>query len=284
MNLIAAIESRLGTGWSIAGELGTGATSRVYLATRQRDGERMVVKLMKSGSAAAERSQYFLMEMQLLQKMSHPNVVPITDTGEAQGVLFFAMPFIDGETIRQRLVRCGALPVSDAVRIALDLANALAHVHSHVIVHRDVKPENVLLSPNGAILLDFGHARAPGTMRAAESGDGKKYIVGTANYVSPEQVAGRRVADSRSDLYSLGCVLLEMLTGVVPFSAGSPRETMQRRLDEPPPDVRIMRTDVPDEVANVLRRAMAVDPAGRYLTAGQMADALGAVLELLPAT
>ena len=284
MNLIAAIESRLGTGWSIAGELGTGATSRVYLATRQRDGERMVVKLMKSGSAAAERSQYFLMEMQLLQKMSHPNVVPITDTGEAQGVLFFAMPFLDGETIRQRLVRCGALPVSDAVRIALDLANALAHVHSHGIVHRDVKPENVLLSPNGAILLDFGHARAPGTMRAGESGDGRKFIVGTANYVSPEQVAGRRVADSRSDLYSLGCVLLEMLTGVVPFSAGSPRETMQRRLDEPPPDVRIMRTDVPDEVANVLRRAMAVDPAERYLTAGQMADALGAVLELLPAT
>jgi serine/threonine-protein kinase len=284
MNLIAAIESRLGTGWSIAGELGTGATSRVYLATRARDGERMVVKLMKSGSAAAERSQYFLLEMQLLQKMSHPNVVTIADVGEAQGVLFFAMPFIDGETIRQRLVRCGALPVPDAVRIAIDLAKALAHVHSHGIVHRDVKPENVLLSPNGAILLDFGHARAPGTMRAAESGDGKRYIVGTANYVSPEQVAGRRVADSRSDLYSLGCVLLEMLTGVVPFSAGSPRETMQRRLDQPPPDVRIMRPDVPDEVANVLRRSMAVDPAERYLTAGQMADALGVTLDVLMAT
>ena len=283
MNLIAAIESRLGTGWSIAGELGTGATSRVYLATRERDGERLVVKLMKSGSAAAERSQYFLLEMQLLQKMSHPNVVPITDAGEAQGVLFFAMPFIDGETMRQRLAREGALPVSDAVRITLDLANALAHVHSHGVVHRDVKPENVLLSPNGAILLDFGHARAPGTMRATESGDGKKYIVGTANYVSPEQVAGRRVADSRSDLYSLGCVLLEMLTGVIPFSGGSPRETMQRRLDQPPPDVRIMRADVPDEVASVLRRSMAVDPAERYMTAGQMADALGAALDLLPA-
>jgi eukaryotic-like serine/threonine-protein kinase len=284
MNLLAAIESRLGTGWSIAGELGTGATSRVYLATRERDGQRMVVKLMKSGSAAAERSQYFLLEMQLLQKMSHPNVVPITDVGEAQGVLFFAMPFIEGETMRQRLARCGALPVPEAVRITLDLANALAHVHSHGVVHRDVKPENVLLSPNGAILLDFGHARAPGTMRAAEHGDGKKYIVGTANYVSPEQVAGRRVADSRSDLYSLGCVLLEMLTGVVPFSAGSPRETMQQRLDRPPPDVRVVRPDVQDEVASVLRRSMAVDPAERYLTAGQMADALSAALDLLPTT
>ena len=282
MNLIAAIESRLGTGWSIAGELGTGATSRVYLATRERDGERMVVKLMKSGSAAVERSQYFLLEMQLLQKMSHPNVVPITDAGEAQGILYFAMPFIEGETMRQRLAREGALPVSDAVRITLDLAKALAHVHSHGVVHRDVKPENVLLSANGAILLDFGHARAPAMMRTTEAGDGKKYIVGTANYVSPEQVAGRRVADSRSDLYSLGCVLLEMLTGVVPFSAGSPRETMQRRLDQPPPDVRMVRPDVPDEVASVLRRSMAVDPAERYMTAGQMADALGAALNLLP--
>jgi serine/threonine-protein kinase len=284
MHLIAAIESRLGTGWAIAGELGTGATSRVYLATREADGERMVVKLMKRGAAVAERSQYFLLEMQLLQKMSHPNVVPITDAGEAQGVLFFAMPFIDGETMRQRLSRDGAFPVADAVRYALDLARALAHVHSHGVVHRDVKPENILLSPNGAILLDFGHARAPAIMPNAESRDAKKYIVGTANYVSPEQVAGRRVSDSRSDLYSLGCVLLEMLTGTVPFRANSARETMQRRLDEAPPDVRVTRPDVPDEVASVLRRSMAVDPAERYMTAGQMADALAAARELLPVT
>jgi eukaryotic-like serine/threonine-protein kinase len=284
MNLIAAIEARLGTGWSIAGELGTGATSRVYLATRESDGERMVVKLMKTGTAAVERSQYFLLEMQILQKMAHPNVVPITDAGEAQGVLYFTMPFIEGETMRQRLSRDGAFAVSDAVRAALDLAHALAHVHSLGVVHRDVKPENILLSPRGAILLDFGHARAPDIMPSAESRDTKKYIVGTANYVSPEQVAGRRIADSRSDLYSLGCVLLEMLTGAVPFSAGSARESMQRRLDEPPPHVRALRPDVPEEVAAVLRRSMAVDPAERFMTAGQMADALAAALELLPVT
>src|SRR5829696_3703236 len=124
MNLLAAIESRLGTGWSIAGELGTGATSRVYLATRERDGQRVVVKLMKSGAAAAERSQYFLLEMQILQKMDHPNVVPITDVGEAQGILFFTMPFVEGDTMRQRLSQVGAFPISDAVRIARDIANA----------------------------------------------------------------------------------------------------------------------------------------------------------------
>jgi eukaryotic-like serine/threonine-protein kinase len=278
MNLIAALESRLGTGWSIAGELGTGATSRVYLAKRESDGQRMVVKLMKSGASANERSQYFLLEMQILQKMCHPNVVPLTDAGEAQGILFFTMPFIEGETMRQRLSREGAFPLGDAVRTALDLANALAHVHAQGVVHRDVKPENILLAEQGAILLDFGHARAPGIMPSGEPRDAKQYIVGTANYVSPEQVTGRRVADSRSDVYSLGCVLLEMLTGVVPFAAATPREIMQRRVDEPPPD------DVPAELATVLKRSLAVDPAERYLTAAQMADALTVALEVVPAS
>ena len=282
MNLIAAIESRLGTGWSIAGELGTGATSRVYLATRERDGERVVVKVMKTGAAAVERSKFFLLEMQILQKMSHPNIVPIRDAGEAQGTLFFAMPFLEGETIRQRLARDGAFSTSDAARIARDIALALGHVHSHGVVHRDVKPDNILLTPNAAVLLDFGHARAPALTSAADSRDPKKYIVGTANYISPEQVAGRRVADSRSDLYSLGCVLLEMLTGQLPFAASSPRESMQRRIDEPPPDIRTLRRDVPDELATVLRRSLVADPAERYMTAGQMADALCVALELRP--
>jgi serine/threonine-protein kinase len=284
MNLIAAIESRLGTGWSISGELGTGATSRIYLATRGTDGKRVVVKVMKSGAAEAARSQYFLLEMQVLQKMSHPNVVRITDAGEAQGVLFFTMPFIEGETMRHRLARGGAFPMTEAARIARDIALALGHVHSNGVVHRDVKPENILLSPNGAVLLDFGHARAPAIMPNSDSHDTKKYIIGTPNYVSPEQVSGRRIADSRSDLYSLGCVLLEMLTGVVPFAAASARESMQRRVDESPPDVRALRPDVPDELANVVKRALVVDPAARYLSAGQMAEALTTALELLPVT
>ena len=284
MNLIAAIESRLGSGWSIVDELGTGATSRVYLATREDDDERVVVKVMKSGAAEKERSQYFLLEMQVLQKVSHPNIVPITDVGEAQGVLFFTMPFIDGETMRQRLAREGAFPMADAARIARDVAHALGHVHSLGVVHRDVKPENILLSPNGAVLLDFGHARAPAIMPNGDSHDAKRYIVGTANYVSPEQVSGRRVADSRSDLYSLGCVLLEMLTGMLPFAASSARESMQRRVEEPPPDIRTLRPDVPDELATVLKRALQVDPAERYLTANQMAENLTTALELLPVT
>jgi serine/threonine protein kinase len=282
MNLIAAIESRLGSGWSIVNELGTGATSRVYLAVREAAGERVVVKVMKSGAAANERSQFFLLEMQILQKLSHPNVVPITDAGQAHGLLFFTMPYIQGETIRQRLQRDGAFGIHEGVRIARDVALALGHVHSHGVVHRDVKPENVLLSPGGAILLDFGHARAPAMAPTADSREDKKYIIGTANYVSPEQVSGRRIADSRSDLYSLGCVLLEMLTGAVPFASSSARGSMQRRLDEPPPEVRSVRPEVPDEVALILKRSLVIDPAERYLTAGQMAEALSAALELLP--
>ena len=282
MNLIAAIESRLGSGWSIAGELGTGATSRVYLATRGDAGPRLVVKVMKSGGAAAARSQYFLLEMQVLQKMSHPNVVPMSGAGEAHGVLYFTMPFLEGDTLRQRLAREGAFPMGDAVRVARDIANALAHVHSLGVVHRDVKPENILLAPHGAVLLDFGHARAPAIMPSVDAQDARKYIVGTPNYVSPEQVAGRRVADSRSDIYSLGCVLLEMLTGQLPFAASSARESMQRRLDEPPPEIRALRPDVPEELSSVLKGAMKIDPAERYMSAGQMADALTSALDLLP--
>jgi len=284
MNLIAAIESRLGTGWSIAGELGTGATSRVYLATRGTDGERVVVKVMKSGAAEAARSQYFLLEMQVLQKMSHPNVVPISAAGEAQGVLFFTMPFIEGETMRHRLARDGAFSMSDAARTARDVAMALAHVHSHGVVHRDVKPENILISRNCAVLLDVCHALAPAIMQSTDSNDSKKYIVGTPNYVSPEQVSGRRVADSRSDVYSLGCVLLEMLTGQIPFAASSARGSMQRRVVEPPPDVRALRPDVPEELAAVLKRAMMIDPAERYMSAEQMAEGLTTALDLLPVT
>jgi serine/threonine protein kinase len=282
MNLIAAIESRLGSGWSIAGELGTGATSRVYLATCGDAGPRLVVKVMKSGAAAAARSQYFLLEMQVLQKMSHPNVVPMSGAGEAHGVLYFTMPFLEGDTLRQRLAREGAFPMGDAVRVARDIANALVHVHSLGVVHRDVKPENILLAPHGAVLLDFGHARAPAIMPSVDAQDAKKYIVGTPNYVSPEQVAGRRVADSRSDIYSLGCVLLEMLTGQLPFAASSARESMQRRLDEPPPEIRALRPDVPEELSSVLKGAMKIDPAERYMSAGQMADALTSALDLLP--
>ena len=282
MNLIAAIESRLGSGWSIAGELGTGATSRVYLATRGDAGPRLVVKVMKSGAAAAARSQYFLLEMQVLQKMSPPNVVPMSGAGEAHGVLYFTMPFLEGDTLRQRLAREGAFPMGDAVRVARDIANALVHVHSLGVVHRDVKPENILLAPHGAVLLDFGHARAPAIMPSVDAQDARKYIVGTPNYVSPEQVAGRRVADSRSDIYSLGCVLLEMLTGQLPFAASSARESMQRRLDEPPPEIRALRPDVPEELSSVLKGAMKIDPAERYMSAGQMADALTSALDLLP--
>jgi serine/threonine-protein kinase len=242
----------------------------------------VVVKLMKSGAAATERAHYFLLEMQILQAMSHPNVVPITDAGEAHELLFFTMPFIEGETIRHRLQREGAFPVHDAVRIARDIALALGHVHSHGVVHRDVKPENVLLSPSGAILLDFGHARAPAMTPDLEAREDKKHIIGTVNYMSPEQLSGKRIADSRSDLYSLGCVLLEMLTGHMPYASASARETMQRRLEERPADVRAARPDVPEDVALIIKRALVVDPAERYMTAGQMAEALTAALDLLP--
>jgi serine/threonine-protein kinase len=151
-------------------------------------------------------------------------------------------------------------------------------------VHRDVKPENLLLAPNAAVLIDFGHARAPSIVPSPDLQDGKRLIVGTPFYVSPEQVSGRRVADSRSDIYSLGCVMVEMLSGALPFGSSSAKESMQRRVEQPPPDIRALRPAVPEDLAAVIKRAMMVDPASRYLTADQLADALSAVLDALPIT
>ena len=278
MSIIAAIEARLGPGWSVEGELGTGATSRVYLASHEDGRQRVVVKVMRAGAAMQDRAHQFLLEMRLLQQLAHPHVVPILEAGEARDVLYFIMPYVEGETLRQRLHRAGPLPVAEAVRVGRDIADALNHVHSAGIVHRDVKPDNILLSDRGAILLDFGHARAPGAASAATGADGKRYIVGTPGYVSPEQVAGKRVEDARSDLYSLGCVLFEMLTGAPPFTSGSSQQVMKRRLAEVPPDLRTVRADVPEDVAIVARRALAIDPAERYVTASVMRDALDSAL------
>jgi serine/threonine-protein kinase len=280
MNLIAAIESRLGSGWSIAGELGTGATSRVYLATRGDSGLRLVVKVMKSGAAAAARSQYFLLEMQVLQKMCHPNVVPITDAGEAQGMLFFTMPFIEGGTLRARLRAEGRLPIRDALSIARDAADALGHAHMNGIIHRDVKPDNLLLSPTGAVLLDFGIARAPSLARPDMVVDKPGYVMGTADYTSPERVSGKRPEDARSDLFSLGCVLYEMLTGRPPFPGGV-RNLLKEAGSSLTFDTEALPSSTPDDVIGVLRRSLAKYPSDRFATARAMSAALSTSLERL---
>jgi serine/threonine-protein kinase len=278
MNLLKAIEVTL-PGYVVQGQLGTGATSWVYLAQREGSGEQIVIKVMRPGHVKPEAVDRFMREMQILQQLAHPRIIPILERGEANGALFFTMPFIDGQTLRQRLQAEGPLPVRDALAITRDVTAALGHAHSKGVVHRDVKPENILLAPDGgAYLMDFGFANAPSL--TAHDGD-PNHVVGTPEYMSPEQVSGKRSGDWRSDFFSLGCVLYEMLTGRLPYAADSARSTMMRRLNEPAPDPRTFRPDLPEDVAAIVRRNLSSSPNDRYEIAAALRGALDAAIQRL---
>lgn len=286
MHLIHAVERHLPEGFSIKEQLGAGATSWVYLASRPdqvtggspADDDRIVVKVMQSGTMTRDRVERFLREMRILQKLRHPNIVPLIDPGEVEGAYFFTMPYVEGGTLGTTLRARGPLPVADALGVALDVAEALRHAHSCGVVHRDVKPDNILLDAGGAYLIDFGFASAPSLTSAGNAAREAGQLVGTPDYVSPEMVAGKQLGDWRSDFYSLGCVLFEMLAGRPPFTGGAVRATMHRRLDTPAPDVRDFRPDASATVAAVVRRCLERSPNDRYPTAGFLCTALRAAL------
>jgi eukaryotic-like serine/threonine-protein kinase len=284
MNLLAAIELHLPRGFTIQEQLGKGATSTVYLARCAATGARLVVKVMRPGTVTTASVDRFLREMQTLRKLEHPRIIPILEPGEANGAFFFTMPYRDGVTLRARLQASGPLTVRESLLVARDVNDALGHAHAKGIVHRDVKPENILLADGGAYLMDFGFANTAETPPNGGAPKNAYFIVGTPDYVSPEQVTGKQASDWRSDFFSLGCVMYEMLTGTTPFAAGSPRATMMRRLAQSPPDVRSLRPGVPDDVASIIRCNLELYPSARFATAGFLRVALDAALERLDQT
>jgi len=236
-----------------------------------------------NGSMTSEKPELeerFLLEMRILQKLSHPNIPAVLEAGEANGMLFFTMPFIEGGSLRARLKAEGPLPIRDALVIARDAADALGHAHMNGVIHRDVKPDNLLLSPKGAVLLDFGIARAPSLARPDMVVDRPGYVMGTAEYTSPERVSGKRPEDARADLFSLGCVLYEMLTGRPPFRGGV-RQVMKEAGGELTFDASALPSSTPDEVIGVLRRSLAAYPSDRFATARAMSAAISATIEKL---
>ena len=279
IDLLSALELHLGHGFTIEADAGAGATASVYIARRGDTGERVVVKVMRIGTQSDAREDRFVREMRILRKLDHPRIIPMREFGEASGMLFFTMPFIEGETLRARLDREGKLPIRPALRIASDVVAALSHAHANGIVHRDLKPANILVSGDDAYVMDFGLAWAPDLTVSDETERESRFIVGTPEYVSPEQVTGRRGDDWRGDFFSLGCVLYEMLAGRTPWADESARGTLRRRVSEPAPDVRELRPEVPDDVASIVRRALALHPSDRFATAGMMQMALDAALE-----
>jgi eukaryotic-like serine/threonine-protein kinase len=273
------VPGRLATALSdryrIERELGQGGMATVYLAEDLRHHRQVALKVIRSDFAEGMGSQRFLREIRLAASLHHPNILPLYDSGEAGGELYYVMPVAEGESLRGRLQRERSLPVGDAVRLACEVADALDYAHRHGVVHRDIKPENILLHEGHALVTDFGIGKALSTASAATTLTQTGLAIGTPAYMSPEQAGGEPNLDGRSDLYSLGCVLYEMLAGVPPFTGATVGALIAKRFTEAAPDVRTVRVDVPQSLSEVTRRCLARDPDGRYATGAQLTSALG---------
>ena len=258
--------------YRIVGLIGRGGMGIVYEAQQLSLGRRVALKVLHRELTASMGGERFAREIRLLAALQHPHILPLFDSGEHDGAVFYVVPCVEGESLRRRLDRERQLPLEDTLRITRDVADALDHAHRRGVIHRDIKPENILLEEGHAIVADFGVARAI-TRAVDESQTTAGMAVGTPAYMSPEQASGDRELDGRSDQYSLACVLFEMLAGAPPFSGTSPRAMIARRFTEPPPSLRGQR-DVPDSLDRAVRRALAAAPADRFPDVRTFAGAL----------
>ena len=269
---IAALREGLSDRYAFERELGRGGMATVWLARDLRHDRPVALKVLHPELAATLGPERFLREIRLAARLQHPHILSVYDSGENGGRLWFTMPYIAGESLRDRLRRERQLPVAEAVRLTREAALALDFAHRQGAIHRDVKPENILLVDGQALVADFGIARAlgGGDDRLTETG----LAIGTPAYMSPEQAAADKAADARSDIYSLGIVLYEMLAGEPPFAAPSPQAMIARRMLEAPRPLREVRETVPEGVAQAVNRALARSPADRFATAAEFARAL----------
>ncbi len=253
--------------------LGMGGMGEVYLADDVRHQRRVALKLLRPEVAYSLGSERFLREIEIASRLRHPHILPVYDSGDLDGALFFVMPLVEGESLRARLDREKQLPLDDALRITHEVGYALSYAHAHGVVHRDIKPENILLEAGHAVVAAFGIARAlsaAGTERLTGTG----MSLGTPTYMSPEQAAGNRDTDGRSDLYSLACVLFEMLAGEPPFTGPTPQSIIHQHLISEPRSITPLRPAVPSAVAGAVARALAKTPADRFDTVGKFTEAL----------
>jgi len=282
--VLPALQRGLAGRYQLEEEIGRGGMAVVFRARDLRHHRQVALKVLHAKLLGTQGAQRFVREIRLVAGFIHPHILPLYDSGEIPGagaepgLLYFVMPFVVGESLRARLQREARLPLDQAMRLAREVAGALDYAHRRNVVHRDVKPENILLHEGSALVTDFGVARV---MR--EAGQGPDLVtepglaVGTPAYMSPEQASGERELDGRSDQYSLGCVLYEMLAGRPPF-AGPARAVMARHVSEPPPPLRPLRPEVPLAIEQVVFRALAKDPAERFPTVAAFGDALATPL------
>jgi len=269
----AELNAALPDHYIIDRELGRGGMALVYLARDTRHERFVALKTLRPEIAIALGRERFLREIKLAARLQHPNILPVYDSGDAGGTLYYVMPYVEGESLRDRLDREPQLPVDDALQIAREVAEALAYAHEHDVVHRDIKPENIMLSGGHAIVADFGIARAvsaAGGDKLTQTG----LAIGTPAYMSPEQASGSGQVDRRSDIYSLACVLYETLAGQPPFTGPTAQAIMARHSLDAVPRLKIVRDAIPDDLEVVIERALEKVPADRYQTSGEFAKAL----------
>ena len=269
------LASALADRYRIERELGAGGMATVYLAQDLKHDRRVAVKVLRPELAAVIGADRFLAEIKTTANLQHPHILPLHDSGEADGFLFYVMPYVEGESLRDRISREHQLPVPDAVRLAREVASALDYAHRHKVIHRDIKPENILLHDGRALIADFGIALAAskaGGSRMTETG----MSLGTPTYMSPEQAMGEREITARSDVYALGCVTYEMLTGDPPFTGSTAQAIVARVMTEPPRPLVAQRHTIPDPVEAAVLTALEKLPADRFASAAEFATALKA--------
>ena len=270
---LAPLRAALSGRYEIEREIGQGAFATVYLAHDARHERRVALKVLNADPSSQDGEIRFIREIRLLARLQHPNILPLHDSGHVEALLYYLMPYVSGETLRIRMSRERQLPIDVAVRIAGEVADALAYAHGQGIIHRDIKPENILLSGGHAVVADFGIARAidvGGVQQLTRTGMGGP---GTPAYMSPEQLLGEHELDGRSDIYSLGAVLYEMLTGKPPFAG---KEGFVKRFTEPPPRPSASRKEIPAWLDAVVNKTLERNPADRYTGAEDLVRALSA--------
>jgi len=268
--LFERLGEALASRYKIERELGQGGMAKVFLAHDLKYERAVAVKVLRPDVGADVGAARFLREIQIAARLHHPHILPLYDSDQADGLLYYVMPYIEGETLRQRLLRERQLPVPESLQIAREVADALSYAHSCNVVHRDIKPANILLDSGHALVADFGVARAIGGGQTSSG-----HVIGTPAYMSPEQVDGSEYLDGRSDIYSLGAVLFEMLTGEPPFRGSTVTAIIANRLTSPSPSARAFRELVPEAVDSAVKKAMANLPADRFTSATQFAEAIG---------
>ena len=265
-----ALEGR----YHLVDEIGRGGMATVYRAQDLKHDRPVALKVLKPHLSATLGAERFLREIAVTARLDHAHILPLLDSGEAEGLLYYVMPYVEGESLRDRLDREKQLPLDDALRILREIADALSYAHSRGIVHRDIKPENILLSGGHARVADFGIARAVKAAGRDSSLTETGLAIGTPVYMSPEQASGEREVDARTDVYSLGCVLYEMLSGQPPYTGVNAEAIMARKILGPLPSLRVVRDTIPARVEAAVTKALAKVPADRFASAAEFANAL----------